>query len=169
MCCCCLLMTMLLMMSAVLLQQCCIALCTVEYVTGSILVYQASTQLVMLIRSPWWHRLIVPSVWLGHPISLLQPTLSIFATTHLKLYRIALVFLGGSDYWSHVGVITKVLSILLQERFLENVCVPRNHGYPRATLAIIDQRRQAIQRGDVVEYRRLAGPRIGKEKITAAW
>ena len=159
MCCCCLLMTMLLMMSAVLLQQCCIALCTVEYVTGSILVYQASTQLVMLIRSPWWHRLIVPSVWLGHPISLLQPTLSIFATTHLKLYRIALVFLGGSDYWSHVGVITKVLSILLQERFLENVCVPRNHGYPRATLAIIDQRRQAIQRGDVVEYRRLAGPR----------
>jgi len=29
------------------------------------------------------------------------------------------------------GVITKVLSILLQERFLENVCVPRNHGYPR--------------------------------------
>jgi len=52
-------------------------------------------------------------------------------------------------------VITKVLSILLQERFLENVCVIRNHGY----LAIIDQRRQAIRRGDVEEYRRLAGPR----------
>jgi len=30
-----------------------------------------------------------------------------------------------------IWVITKVLSILLQERFLENVCVPRNHGYPR--------------------------------------
>ena len=29
----------------------------------------------------------------------------------------------------------------------------------QATLAIIDQRRQAIRRGDVEEYRRLAGPR----------
>jgi len=29
----------------------------------------------------------------------------------------------------------------------------------QATLAIIDQRRQATRRGDVEEYRRLAGPR----------
>ena len=34
-------------------------------------------------------------------------------------------------------VITKVLSILLQERFLENVCVPRNHGYPRLLLLLL--------------------------------
>ena len=35
------------------------------------------------------------------------------------------------------GVITKVLSILLQERFLEDVCVPRNHGYPRLLLLLL--------------------------------
>ena len=35
------------------------------------------------------------------------------------------------------GVITKVLSILLQERFLENVRVPRNHGYPRLLLLLL--------------------------------
>jgi len=34
-------------------------------------------------------------------------------------------------------VITKVLSILLQERFLEDVCVPRNHGYPRLLLLLL--------------------------------
>jgi len=34
------------------------------------------------------------------------------------------------------GVITKVLSILWQERFLENVCVPRNYGYPRLLLLL---------------------------------
>ena len=35
------------------------------------------------------------------------------------------------------GVITKLLSILLQKRFLENVCVPRNHGYPRLLLLLL--------------------------------
>ena len=50
--------------------------------------------------------------------------------------------------------ITKVLSMMLQERFSESVSVPGNHGCP----SYIDQRGQAIQRGDVEEYRRLAGP-----------
>jgi len=43
---------------------------------------------------------------------------------------------------------------MLQERFSESVSVPGNHGCP----SYIDQRGQAIQRGDVEEYRRLAGP-----------
>ena len=30
-----------------------------------------------------------------------------------------------------------MLSILLQERFLENLCVPRNHGYPRLLLLLL--------------------------------
>ena len=55
------------------------------------------------------------------------------------------------------GVITKVLSILLQEVLGKRLCA-KKPWISQATL-IIEQRRQAIQRGDVEEYRRLAGPR----------
>jgi len=41
---------------------------------------------------------------------------------------------------------------------LEDVCA-KKPWISQATLAIIEQRRQAIRRGDVEEYRRLAGPR----------
>jgi len=54
-----------------------------------------------------------------------------------------------------------VLSILLQERFLEDVCVPRNHEYPRLLLLLLISAGKLSEGGDVEEYRR-------KEKITAA-
>jgi len=46
----------------------------------------------------------------------------------------------------------EAMDLRLQGRSSDNVCVPRSHGF-QAALAITDQRRRAIQRGDKEAYK----------------
>ena len=56
------------------------------------------------------------------------------------------------------GYYKSALNFVAREVLGKRLCA-KKLWISQATLVIIDQRRQAIRRGDVEEYRRLAGPR----------
>jgi len=63
------------------------------------------------------------------------PNFNFLALLVSEIKRVSQNLMWGLPVGS-CGVITKMLSILLQEKFLENVYVPRNHGYPRLLLLL---------------------------------